>query len=60
MKLRIRVIDVPANATAGQAEALLNAPYQDGFYLDKLIQLGLPDGVGTRGFFRLRMRPEHV
>jgi len=45
-------------ATAQEAEELLNAPYADGYYSDKPVSLGLPDGVGARAFYRLRMKPE--
>ena len=55
-KKRIRVIDIPNDATAEQAEGLLNAPYEDGFYLDKLIFTW--SGVGARAFYKLRVKPE--
>jgi hypothetical protein len=58
MKLRIKVVDVPATATAEEAERLLNAPYADGYYSDKLIITGLPDGIGARAFYKLRVKPE--
>lgn len=53
---RILVVDVPSDATAEQTEELLNAPYAQGYYLDKLT-FGWP-GAGARGFFRLRAKPE--
>lgn len=52
----IRVVDVPLDATAEQAEQLLNAPYEDGFYLDKLIVTW--PGVGARAFFKRRVRQD--
>jgi hypothetical protein len=57
-KKRIRVVDVPVSAPADEAERLLNAPFDEGFYLEKTVQTGLPEGIGTRGFFKLRMRGE--
>ncbi len=58
MKLRIRVVDVPTTAVAEEVEQMLNAPYEDGYYLDRIVQTGIPEGVGTRGLFRLRMKSE--
>jgi hypothetical protein len=58
MKLRIRVIDIPTTATADEAERLLNEPYAEGYYSDKLVLNGLPEGIGARAFFRLRVKPE--
>jgi hypothetical protein len=60
MKVHIRVVDIPTTATAAEAEQLLNAPYAEGYYADRLSQLGLPDGVGIRAFFRLRVKPERA
>jgi hypothetical protein len=53
---RILVVDIPSDATAEETEALLNAPYSTGYYLDKLIFTW--PGVGARGFFKLRVKPE--
>ena len=53
---RILVVDVPESATAEEAEQLLNAPYANGYYLDKLTFVW--PGIGARGFYRLRSRPE--
>jgi hypothetical protein len=53
---RILIVDVPPDATADQAESLLNAPYESGYYLDKLT-FGW-DGVGARAFYRLHVKPE--
>jgi hypothetical protein len=50
--LKIRVIDVPANVTAEQAERILNEPYEAGYYLDKTF-LGM-DGAGIRAVYRQR------
>jgi hypothetical protein len=58
MKLRIRVVDIPATATAEEAERLLNEPYAEGYYSDKLVLVGLPEGTGARAFYRLRIKPE--
>ncbi len=58
MKPKIRVVDVPVTATASEAELLLNAPFEDGYYSDKIVLTGLPEGIGARGFFKLRVNPE--
>jgi hypothetical protein len=58
MKLRIKIVDVPATATGEEAERLLNAPYAEGYYSDKLVFPGLPEGIGARAFFKLRVKPE--
>jgi hypothetical protein len=55
MKLKIRVIDIPVTATAEEAERLLNALYDDGYYEERLVQNGLPEGIGARAFFKLRV-----
>jgi hypothetical protein len=60
MKPRILVVDIPVTASAEEATKLLNAPYEDGYYSDRLVLSGLPEGVGTRAFFRLRTKPEPV
>jgi hypothetical protein len=57
MKLNIRVIDIPVNTTAEEAERLLNAPYDDGYYQERLVQNGLPEGIGARAFYKLRIKP---
>ena len=53
---RILVVDIPEEATTEEAEQLLNQPYVDGYYLDKLTFTWT--GIGARGFFRLRVKPE--
>ena len=58
MKLRIRVVDIPITATAAQAEVLLNGPYAEGYYSERPIQTGLPEGTGTRAFYKLRAKSE--
>lgn len=58
MKPKIRVVDIPVTATAAEAEALLNGPCEDGYYPGAIFNLGLPEGVGTRAFFKLRVKPE--
>ena len=57
-KPRIRVVDLLPTATAGEAEALLNAPCDDGYYLNRLVQTGIPEGVGIRAIYALRLKPE--
>lgn len=52
MMKRILVVDIPTDATAEQAEALLNAPYADGYSLDQSLWSG--PGIGARVIFRLR------
>lgn len=54
---RIKVVDVPENATAQETEDLLNAPYSEGFYLDKLIFTW--PGVACRAFYKLRVKQEN-
>ncbi len=49
---QIRVVDIPADASAEDAERLLNEPCEIGYRLDKLI-FNWPD-VGARAFFQLR------
>jgi hypothetical protein len=49
---QIRVVDIPADATAEDAERLFNEPCEIGYRLDKLI-FDWP-GVGARAFFQLR------
>ena len=53
---RILVVDVPRGATAEEAEQLLNAPYDEGYYLDRLFD-GFAEGI-VRGFYKLRVKPE--
>ncbi len=50
---RIRVVDVPVDASAELSERLLNAPYDAGYYLDQLMS---GRGGGIRAIYRLRMR----
>ena len=50
----IVVVDIPSDATAEQAEQILNAPCERGYYLDKLTFTW--PGVGARAFFRKRTR----
>lgn len=52
---QIMVIDIPEKTTAEEAERMLNEPYQNNYYLDRI--LPWPHGVGARAFFRLRLRP---
>ena len=52
---RIRVIDIPTDATAEQAEALLSGPYAEGYYLNRIYDW---PGVGARAFFNLRVKTE--
>ena len=58
MKLKIRVVDIPITSSAAEAEALLNGPCDDGYYPGAIVSLGLPEGVGARAFFKLRVKPE--
>ena len=58
MKPCNRVIDVRTTASADEPERLLNAPYEDGYYSEKIVLTGLPDGIGARGFFKLRVKLE--
>jgi hypothetical protein len=58
MKSKIRVVDIPTTATAAEAEALLNGPHDDGYYNTRIIQTGLPEGIGTRAFYTLRVKSE--
>lgn len=59
-KPRIRVVDVPVTATAAEVEALVNAPYADGYYSDHMVVSNLPEGVGSRFFYKLRVKPERA
>lgn len=51
-ELKIRVVDIPVNVTAEQAERLLNEPFDANYYLDKTFP-GL-GGLGIRAVFRQR------
>ena len=53
--VRIKVVDVPSTATAEEAEAILNALNPDEYYLDKIVLTGIPEGVGARAFYRMRV-----
>jgi len=55
----MRVVDVPATASAVQAEELINAPCEDGYYSYYQMATGLPEGVGVRFFYKLRANSEH-
>jgi hypothetical protein len=55
-KKHILVVDVPANATAAEVEQMLNAPYEDGYYV-QTIACGVP-GAESRAIFRLHKREE--
>jgi len=56
MKLqRIRVVDVLADTTQEEAEALMNAPCNEGFVLDRIVAMW-SDNVRVRAFFRNRLR----
>lgn len=46
---KILVIDIPANATAAEAEQMLNAPYDAGYYV-QTIACGF--GLALRAIFR--------
>lgn len=51
VKKTIRVVDVPAEATAEEAEATLNAVCDDGYYF---MQFRSTEMGGVRAFFKLR------
>ena len=51
---QILVVDIPANATAAEAEDLLNAPYENGYYIQSLTS-GWAE-IGARAFFKYRTR----
>jgi hypothetical protein len=56
----IRVIDVPAGATAEEAERLLNAPDSHEYFLHSIqpgCDTGTP-GVAHRAFYKRRARRE--
>lgn len=55
MKKMIRVVDIPADATAEQAEQLLNEPFADGYMLITLRSLGVASGA-ERAYFKLRTK----
>lgn len=57
-KPKIRVVDVAIGATAAEVETLLNAPCEDGYYASAIFNTGLPEGIGTRAFYKLRVKPE--
>jgi hypothetical protein len=57
MKKKIRVVDIPTGVGAEELEALLNSICEDGYYSSKLVQTGLPEGIGMRAFFTLRANP---
>lgn len=50
-KKTIRVVDIPAGATAEQAEEMLNAVCNDGYYF---MQFRSSETGETRAFFKLR------
>lgn len=54
----IRVVDVPEGATAEDAERLLNAPYEDGFYLMQITagSNACVQGTAYRAFYKRRTR----
>lgn len=58
MRPKMRVVDIPANASAAEVEALINAPCEDGYYCDYKTATGLPDGMVLRMFYKLRVKPE--
>lgn len=55
MKKQFRVVDIPAGATAEQAEQLLNEPCAAGYYLRSINMW--PD-KSARAVFNLRAKPE--
>ena len=56
-RVKIRVVDVPSTSSASEAETTLNAACEgEAYYLDKIVFSGLPEGVGARAFYRLRVR----
>ena len=58
MKPKMRVVDVPANSSAAEAEALINAPLEDGYYSTYQTTVGLLEGICLRFFYALRVKPE--
>lgn len=54
MKKIILVIDVPASATAEEAEQILNKPFEEGYYLERLQPKG--GDLSARAFFKLRTK----
>jgi hypothetical protein len=52
-EVQILVVDIQRDATATEAEKLLNEPLSRGYYLQGVI--GGWDNLGARGFFRLRV-----
>jgi hypothetical protein len=52
---KIRVVDVPTDTTAEQAEQMLSAPYDEGYYLDKLVA-AWSETIRVRAIYRARQR----
>jgi hypothetical protein len=48
----VRVIDIPPDTTAEEAEVLLNRPYEEGYYLASVVGW---DRFGARAFYRRRL-----
>lgn len=51
MENAVRVIDIPLDTTAQEAEDLLNAPYEEGYYLASVV---VWDRLGARAFYKRR------
>lgn len=49
----ILVVDIPPNTTAAEAEALLNRPYEEGYYL---ATISAGDRFSARAFYRRRTK----
>jgi hypothetical protein len=54
---RIRVIDISKSASAEQAEEMLNAPYEEGFYMTTMY-ISPAEGMWLRAFFKLRVKDD--
>jgi hypothetical protein len=52
MENAVRVIDIPPDTTAVQAEDLLNVPYEEGYYLAFVVSWA---GLGARAFYKRRV-----
>jgi hypothetical protein len=53
MENMVRVIDIPPDTTAEQAEELLNLPFEEGYHLTAILAW---DRFGARAFYRRRVR----
>ena len=57
LKKRIRVIDISKSSSAEEVEEILNAPYEEGFYMTTMY-ISPAEGMWLRAFFKLRVKEE--